>query len=103
MEEKIKLEQYYSGDEAWYKFVAIAKDAINTADFNTNKDTLELLKEKLSPQEDIAYVAYYFFYNDSINWAERQIPALDYLQPIACLDSKTLTQRLREALLRTPL
>ena len=43
------------------------------------------------------------FYNDSINWIERRIPALDNLMPIECLASEELTNRLREVLLRTPL
>lgn len=103
MKEEIRLEQYYSGDDAWYNLVEIAKAEINTPDFNTDKNILNNLIEKLKYHEDIAYVSYYFFYNDSIKWAEREIPILDNLKPIECLDSKELTNRLREALLRTPL
>ena len=99
----MNLEQYYSGDNVWNYFVKIAKHEIASAAFNTNKSFLAKLKRKLKKHNDIAYVAYYLFYNDSINWIERRIPALDNLMPIECLASEELTNRLREILLRTPL
>ena len=37
----IKLEEKYSGDEAWYIFVEIAKKEINSPNFNTDYDTLD--------------------------------------------------------------
>lgn len=98
-----KLEQYYPGDEAWYKFSALAKTEIEAAAFNTDGAILSRLKEHLKHHEDLAYVIYYFFYNDSLNWIERSIPILDDLKPIECLDSQALIHRLRASLLRTPL
>ena len=99
----IKLEEKYSGDEAWYIFVEIAKKEINSPNFNTDYDTLDKLKEIFKPYQDIAYVIYYFFYNDSIKGTERSIPILGNISPKDCLNSKELINRLREALLRTPL
>ena len=71
--------------------------------FNTNYDILNKLKEYLNPHEDIAYVVYYYFYNDSIKWIQRAIPIIDNISPMECISSKGLINRLREALLRTPL
>lgn len=99
----MNLEQYYSGDDVWDNFVEIAKKEVGSAGFNTDKSILDKLKRKPRDNDDIAYVAYYLFYNDSINWIERRIPALDNLMPIECLVSEELTNRLREVLLRTPL
>lgn len=103
MKMDIKLEKEYSGDEIWYQFAETAKKEVNSSDFNADYDILNKLKECLKPHEDIAYVAYYFFYNDSIKWIERAIPILGNISPIECLSSRELTNRLREALLRTPL
>ncbi len=101
--QQISLEQYYPGDEAWCDFVEIAKDAINAPDFKTDKSILENLSERLQGKTDLAYVIYYFFNNDSLQWIDRQIPILGNLSPIQCITSKDLINRLREALLRTPL
>ncbi|WP_024470190.1 hypothetical protein [Treponema pedis] len=99
----MNLERFYSGDDVWYNFTEIAKEEVCSAGFNTDKSILDKLKRKLKDNDDIAYVAYYLFYNDSLNWIERRIPALDNLMPIECLESKELIDRLREVLLRTPL
>lgn len=103
MKMDVKLENEYSGDEVWSHFAETAKKEVDSPDFNTDYDILNKLKEYLNPHEDIAYVAYYFFYNDSIKWIQRAIPILDNISPMECLCSKELINRLREALLRTPL
>ncbi|UTC67011.1 MULTISPECIES: hypothetical protein [unclassified Treponema] len=96
----MNLEQYYSGDDVWDNFVEIAKKEVASAGFNTDKSILDKLKRKLKDNDDIAYVAYYLFYNDSLNWIERRVSVLDNLMPIGCLSSEELTNRLREVLLR---
>lgn len=98
-----KLENEYSGDEVWSHFAETARKEVDSPDFHTDYDILNKLKEYLNPHEDIAYVAYYFFYNDSINWIQRAMPILNNISPMECLCSKELINRLREALLRTPL
>jgi len=99
----MSLERYYSGYDVWDNFAEIAKKEVGSAGFNTDKSILDELKRKLKDNNDIAYVAYYLFYNDSLNWIERRVSGLDNLMSIECLASEELTNRLREVLLRTPL
>ena len=86
-----KLENEYSGDEIWSHFAETAKKEVDSPYFNTNYDILNKLKEYLNPHEDIAYVVYYYFHNDSIKWIQRAIPIIDNISPMECISSKAVS------------
>lgn len=100
--EDAKLEQYYAGDDIWYKFARTCKEEVERMKTDEDPQRIASLKEKLKNDEYLTYVIYYHLDSDSLDWVERQVPALNHLTPLECLESESLTLRLREALLRMP-
>ncbi|XTZ40181.1 hypothetical protein ACQYRI_09485 [Salmonella enterica] len=88
------LEEYYSGDDAWQRLVNIYKE-------DYLDDNARLLAKKINGNLDIAVVIYgKRGLREGIWWLNREVPALDYLKPIDCLQEDNLIKRLKECLMR---
>ncbi len=92
-----RLEQYFdsSGSQAWDNLVNWA-----TETYWTNSVSQRLLVKTLKNHSEIAKVIYARLGEDSLNWIQKKVPALDNLTPLACLETPELIKRLKEALCR---
>lgn len=90
------LAEHFPGEDAWRNFVVALASAWSECDFQAR-----LLKE-LDGQRDIAIVAYALLGEDSLEWVDRQIPALGDCSPRNCLESERGLLRLKSALMRMP-
>jgi hypothetical protein len=90
-----QLEDYYSGDEAWYRSVEIAK-----AQYWVDSPLqLELLK-KVENDLPLASMIFAKVGEGCLEWLEMRVPALGGRKPQNCLQLKEHVLRLREALMR---
>lgn len=90
----IELEQYFKGQKNWLEFSSIFSEDWESSDFQ------KLLLSKLNNQVDIARVIYYHIGESSLEWINKNIPALDNLTPLECLKTEKTTNRLKECLMR---
>ena len=88
------LEQYYDGEDNWYKFSSVFGDDWFNSDYQ--RTLLNQLENRL----DLAKVIYYHFDNSSLEWINETLPILDGLSPIECLKSKETENRLKVCLMR---
>jgi len=97
MKKEKGLEQYYSGNDDWCDIVQMAKEDF-WIDSEYQKNLLKVMKNQL----DISMAIYARFKEGSIEWVSRKVPALGHITPLECLETTSLTKRLREALMRMP-
>lgn len=93
-----EIEQYWeeTDNENWRKFVKVCAE-----NWTNSSEQINLL-EKVKGNKDIAIVLNYQLGKEAIEWIEKQIPILDYLSPMECLEKENLKTRLRMALWRFP-
>ena len=87
-----EIENYYINDEAWENFAKICKN-IET---KHTKELLTLLNNDIK----LVNVIEYRVLENSLDWITRNIPALNNLRPIDCVNDDNLLKRLKECLLR---
>lgn len=87
------LEEAYKGDKDWEKFEAL---------FVEFKDEPEVkdIAAKLGGNVGLACVIYQQVGSDGAEWLEREVPALEGIRPIDCLNDPVLIKRLRVCLTR---
>ena len=90
------LEQYYKGEESWIDYSSIFGD--DWTDSNTQLQLLNICNGKI----DLAKVINYHLGEQSIKWMSSNIPDLDNLAPIECLEDDKLINRLKVSLIRFP-
>ena len=90
------LEQYFKGEKSWIKYSNLFGDNWTNTEFQ-----LKLL-EMCNGQLDIAKVVFYHLRDNSIKWMNSNIPVLDNLTPLECLNDEKLINRLKVCLLRFP-
>ena len=90
----ILLENYYSGDLVWNRFVSLYVEF-----WTDNSFTKELL-QRLTHHRDIAQVIYGKFGSSSLSVITQPVPALDNLSITDCIAAPNLLQRLKECLIR---
>ena len=90
------LEYHYAGDKKWKSYSDFyAEDYLD--------DNARLLSEKLDGYLDLAVVIYgKRGLKEGLWWIEREVPALEGVKPINCLNNPELLKRLRECLMRMP-
>ena len=86
------LENYYAGEDCWEN---LAKNYENIETMNT-KELLNLLNNDIKLVNVIEGIVG----NSSIMWIKRNIPALNNMKPIDCINNDFLLIRLKECLLR---
>lgn len=91
-----KLEDYYSGDEAWNAFVAALEQPGSESEIRNRVATL------VGNQYDLAIAILYHCSDDVFLWLNSSVPALDGLTPAECALDPELVKRLREMLMRMP-
>ena len=91
-----KLEQYFKGEESWIEYSNLFGEDWTNSDFQ-----LKLL-EKCNEKLDIAKVIFYHLQENSLKWMDSNVPALDNLTPLECLNDEKLINRLKECLHRFP-
>lgn len=92
----MSLEEYYPGDDSWRDFVSLFKSEWKNCSFKN-----ELLV-RIGGAEDMAMVIYGTLQDSSMKWIESEIPALEGVSPILCLNSDDGIKRLRTCLHRFP-
>lgn len=90
----ILLENYYSGDLVWNRFVSLYME------FWTDNSLTKELLQQLNHHRDIAQVIYGKFGSSSLSVITQPVPALDNLSIADCIAAPNLLQRLRECLIR---
>jgi hypothetical protein len=93
---RVELEQFYSGDEAWRRFVELSPDGV--AEFEGEGDLLRLL----SGDRDLVRVCVAAVGEAATDWVVQTQELLDGLTPVECASSPDLHRRLREFLMRMP-
>jgi len=88
------LENYYSGDLVWNRFISLYVEF-----WTDNSFTKELL-QRLNHDKDIAQVIYGKFGSSSPSVITQPVPALDNLSLADCIAAPNLLQRLKECLIR---
>ena len=89
------LEEYYKGDAAWRDFAAAVENEIGICPL---KESIE----KSIPDSDLANVICFLVGSHSLEWINKQIPALDGMTPVECMNSEAGIRRLKAALMRMP-
>lgn len=91
-----ELERYYSGDADWNDFVKLySEDYLD--------DNARILSKKLKGALDLAIVIYgKRGLREGEWWIEQEVPMLNDIKPLDCLDNPDLLKRLRECLMRMP-
>jgi hypothetical protein len=87
------LEQYFK-PENWMKFSRLFENIPN--ELEIKKELLEILEDDII----LANVIYQVIGENSINWINNKVPALDNLTPKECLKNLELKNRLKECLMR---
>ena len=90
------LEKYYAGDEIWGRSVEI---------FSTHylDDNAHFLAKKLDGHLDLAVIIYgKRGLKEGLWWIESEVPALEGVKPVDCLNDPELLKRLRECVMRMP-
>ena len=93
---KNNLENYYSGDFAWHRFLSLYEDC-----WNDNSTTTQLITY-LKGNVDIAKVIYGKFGESSLSVITQSVPALEGLSIIDCVNDLNHIRRLKECLMRMP-
>ena len=88
------LEQYYNGQKSWLEFSSNFNDEWKSSEFQKS------LLNKLNNQIDIARVIYFHIGENSLEWLNKKIPALNNLTPLECLKTEKTTNRLKVCLMR---
>ncbi|MFS2223465.1 hypothetical protein [Pantoea sp. B65] len=90
------LEHHYAGDEKWKSYADFyAEDYLD--------DNARLLAEKLEGHLDLAIIIYgKRGLKEGLWWIEREVPALEGVKPVDCLNDPELLKRLRECVMRMP-
>ncbi|MCW1148234.1 hypothetical protein [Flavobacterium lacisediminis] len=88
----IELEKYYS-EENWKGF------SITFQSVNAPNDLIMSLND----DEELAKVIFGILEKDCNNWLNKNIPALDNLKPLECIEEEHLLKRLKVCLTRIPL
>ena len=91
-----KLEQYFKGEDSWIKYSNLFGE-----DWTNSNFQLKLL-EKCNGKLDIAKVIFYHLGENSLKWMDSNVPALEDLTPLECLNDEKLINRLKECLHRFP-
>jgi hypothetical protein len=87
------LEQYFK-PENWMKFSRLFENIPN--ELEIKKELLEILEDDII----LANVIYQVIGENSINWINNKVPALENLTPKECLKNLELKNRLKECLMR---
>jgi hypothetical protein len=90
------LEDFFSGEGSWNKFVEAFNGEWEKCPFK-NK-----LISALGGHEDIAKVVYSSVKEKSLEWINESVPALGNISPRECLVSERTVKRLKEMLMRMP-
>lgn len=92
------LEEYYSGEEKWDRFVSFYSDKWEQCE---NK---ELILSLYDYNDDIAKVIYGIegSVKDVLALTSYKVPALGGLTPLDCLKDENLKKRLKTMLMRKP-
>ncbi|PKV51538.1 uncharacterized protein DUF2384 [Aquimarina sp. MAR_2010_214] len=89
-----ELEKYFDGQKSWLDFLSNFNEEWKSSEFQKS------LLNKLNNQIDIAKVIYFHIGENSLEWINKKIPALDNLTPLECLKTEKTTNRLKECLMR---
>lgn len=89
-----ELEQYYNGQKSWLEFSSNFNEEWKSSEFQKS------LLNKLNNQIDIARVIYFHIGENSLEWINKKIPALNNLTPLECLKKEETTNRLKVCLMR---
>ncbi|MEZ5007636.1 MAG: hypothetical protein R2753_05720 [Chitinophagales bacterium] len=90
----MELENFYKGDEDWRNRVTVDSKL-----WTNSVSQIELL-EKLDNHLDIAIVVNGKLGDSSLSWIDGEIPALENLKPVDCLQSESFMKRLKVCLSR---
>lgn len=93
---KYELEQFYKGDDYWKDYVEFYSKIWNTCNHK------ELLLSILGNDLNLAQVVYGILKDESLNWINNNVPALDNLKPAECINDENLKKRLKVVLTRFP-
>ncbi|MDN7881330.1 hypothetical protein [Burkholderia aenigmatica] len=92
----IELEQYYGGDESWEQFSSLFAKYIDLPE-------VKELATDLNGHIDLAYTIYWVAGPESAKeWIDSNVPALDGIRPVDCVNDPELVKRLRVCLMRMP-
>ncbi|WP_143331226.1 hypothetical protein [Burkholderia aenigmatica] len=92
----IELEQYYGGDESWEQFSSLFAKYIDLPE-------VKELATDLNGHIDLAYTIYWVAGPKSAKkWIDSNVPALDGIRPVDCVNDPELVKRLRVCLMRMP-
>lgn len=89
------LEDYDSGDPAFSRLADLLRGEWAACPFQ------QPLLDRVG-DEEIAVVVYGSLLDGSLEWLERNVPALDGATPLDCLRTAAGARRLKECLLRFP-
>lgn len=87
------IEQYFK-EEHWTRYSKLFIEPVDSEQF-------ELLSKQTGDKE-LAKVIWGTMNNESLNWINKNVPALEGLKPVDCFSTKELKNRLKECLLRMP-
>jgi hypothetical protein len=90
------LAQYYKGEDSWIEYSSLYAD--DWTDSNTPLQLLNICNGKI----DLAKVISYHPGEQRIKWRNSNVPGLDNLVPIICLEDHKLINRLKVCLMRFP-
>lgn len=91
-----RLEDDYPGDAAWQITVSLYEEDYLDNDAHT-------LAQALGGHLDMAVIIRgKRGLEEGLWWIEQEVPALDNIRPLDCLDDPVLIKRLRSALMRMP-
>lgn len=90
-----KIEEYYK-EKRWTDYIKIFGD--NWTNSQSQIQLLDLCKNKI----DLAMIIDYHLDKQSLNWMKSNIPVLDNLTPLECLEDENLIKRLKVCLMRFP-
>ena len=92
----MSLEKYFKSETDWKDFSRNYNEKWAECPFK------EELLEKVRNNKEIAVVIYGTVEDGAFNYLNSNIPALDGLTPLECLESKDTIKRLKVALMRMP-
>ena len=96
MDEQHNLELYYESDKAWEAYLENYKEKWNECEFKNE------LVNSLNGNNDLAIAIYGKFEDSALKYINENVPILDNITPIKCLENSTLIKRLKVAVMRTP-
>ena len=90
------LESYYPGDDDWHRFAILFVDEWSTCQFQN-----ELLLA-VNNDKEIAAVIYGSVWQNSLQWIDEPMPALNNRTPRQCIETEDGRKRLKTMLMRMP-